>query len=182
MWPYQANLADVTIPPFDPNAYAVGATIYSTTVTGTISNSTTGKGDIVCSPGGQRLWVSGYGAPDAKNVYPTSMPGMGVRITQYGLTAPYLSGSMLGDTQFFSISGTQVFTVEFVKTGAMNMSGSISGSAVAYRFDGAGGVELVRYSWGKPVDVTLRVPTCTVSTPNINVDLGEEVCRRSALA
>lgn len=79
---YTARLEGFNPPPFNPDAFAIGQTIYTVMVSQMVTNST-GTAYIRCTgDGAVRKISTGVGTPNAQNVYPTSISGVGVRFSQ----------------------------------------------------------------------------------------------------
>jgi len=166
---YTAVVNGVNPPPFDPNAYAIGARI-GNKMSGTVRvTNTTGPATMICGPNGVFTAMGqGIGVP-VNNVYPTSVPGVGIRLsTSLGVWPSAVSTvSESGGT----ILQNFVINIELIKTGNITQAGVLAGAFGTYNHNMDGQIILL-FSWENPVPVTPVVPACTVVTPNIKVPLG----------
>jgi type 1 fimbria pilin len=171
---YKYQIPPPTIPTFNPNNYTVGATIYtySFPVAAYATNSAgTYGGTYLCS----ELWyvyLGGVGV-QTNNIYPTSIAGLGLRLstTQQGLwpnSSLYLSAN--GQRVLSDIFST--LTVQFIKTGDITSINSLTGAFASIRQNTSSGQELGRISWATPVFIKPTVPTCSVATSLLNVSMG----------
>lgn len=167
---YTAVVNGVNPPSFDPNAYAIGARIGSKMTGNVRFTNSTGPAKFDCTNGGGGLFTAmgqGVGVP-VNNVYPTSVPGIGIRLSSAGGVWPVSVGLLSEATvwnQTFTIS------IELIKTGNITQAGTLMGTFAAYHHNADGQI-MVLFGWEQPVPIKPIVPACTVVTSNIKVPLG----------
>ncbi|WP_176746392.1 MULTISPECIES: fimbrial protein [Stenotrophomonas] len=170
---YVGGVSGFNPPPFDQAAYAVGQTIYKATGTIVIDN-TKGQATFSCSGNPpDRLFMSGYGVP-SNNIYSTSVPGVGLRISSFAQSYWPLSSTYLpyeGSIGYSYFETQFEIALELVKTGPISAGGVLQGSFGKYTVGSAGGQILLDFVWDKPVVVQPQAPTCTVQTPTIGVTM-----------
>ncbi|KVV42737.1 hypothetical protein WK81_15605 [Burkholderia ubonensis] len=171
---YTANLSGFDPPTFDPNSTPVGGVIYQATGTPVFTNKKNATATVNCnSLFSWRNYLNGFGTPDSRNIYPTSVKGIGIRISAGGWYFPYQgSKSFIG---FDEVTWLEDFPikVELVRTGDITAGGTLNGAFAQYQKDDAGGQLLVLFSFANPVVIRPQVPTCKVTTPVVNVTLGQ---------
>ncbi|OMG71773.1 fimbrial protein [Burkholderia ubonensis] len=170
---YTANLSGFDPPTFDPNATPVGGVIYQATGTPVFTNKKNATATVNCnSLFSWSAYNTGVGMPDSRNIYPTSIPGIGIRIFANRNYFPYIDKSYLG---FDTVTWNENFsiTVELIRTGDITAGGTLNGAFAQYRKDDASGQVLVEFSFANPVVIRPQVPTCKVTTPVVNVSLGQ---------
>lgn len=128
-----------------------------------------------CIGGTATLTYNGVGARENTwYTYQTAVPGIGVRMK-------YLSGSMSNGTWFpwswtanwtIGTIGAHTLFVEFIKTGPITVSGSVSGLLATWDTNLVAAPVWGQYVWSSPVMFNVAVPTCTVTTPSISVPMG----------
>ncbi|MCA8238379.1 fimbrial protein [Burkholderia cenocepacia] len=160
-------------PPFSPGDIPIGGVIYEAQALGlNFTNAINPWEAKTTCTFTFRKRITGIGIPDASKIYPTSMPNVGMRIT-----------SPAGDIAPFTESGFPQAQatwnrwyapkIQLIKTGNVTESGVLSGAYANYRADTDAGQVLVEYRFAAPVLVTPKVPSCTVTTPRIQVPMGE---------
>lgn len=160
-------------PPFSPGDIPIGGIIYEAEAKGLMfTNKLTDKPEATCSPA-IYIFTTGVGTPGANNVYPTSIPNIGIRITnRSGKPFPYNDGGA-----FWSLSWSESFApkIQLIKTGNITAPGVLDGPYARYAADSATGQTLVEYRFASPLIVTPRVPTCKVDAPNISVSMSQKL-------
>jgi type 1 fimbria pilin len=166
---YTAVVNGVNPPSFDPNAYAIGARI-GNKMTGNVRiTNSTGLPQFKCATSGLFTAMGqGIGVP-VNNVYPTSVPGVGIRLSTALGVWPASVGSIgeAGSTWLQSF----LISIELIKTDEITQAGILAGPFGAYHHNLDGQI-MVLFSWEQPVPIKPIVPACTVVTPNIKVPLG----------
>lgn len=155
---------------FNPAAIPLNGVIFTTTgATSFLNNRNPGLDPTIFCSNLTTYYVTGVGTP-INNIYPSSIPNIGVRITAPTLNklAPYAGESLVFGTW---IRGFQL-KIELIKTGEITAAGTLSGSILQYRANSNSGQLLVDFQISTPVQITPQVPTCRVSAPTINLLLG----------
>ncbi|MBR7945628.1 fimbrial protein [Burkholderia cenocepacia] len=168
---YIAEFSGFNPPKFDPGAFTVGSVIYSYSGFSNVinrKNSDIRPGFIECDSM-TRNYYTGIGTPK-NNIYPTSIPNIGIRITNDFLSAklPYPEGSTWKQ---MTVSDGVPYRIELIKTGNITAGGVLSGAFVQQRANSADGQILVEHRFTSSVAVQPRVPTCKVSTPAVTVPM-----------
>lgn len=165
---YYATVNGFNPPPFSPGDTPVGGVIYEATGTITFQNAKKLPPETYCQ-WFTSTYASGIGVPDANNVYPTGIDGVGIRMLDANKPWPFkYSGSWL--TQYWNSDYKP--TIQLVRTGKITAQGTLSGAYGRYTANTASGDLLVEYRFGSPVNIIPRVPTCEVATTGINVPMG----------
>jgi type 1 fimbria pilin len=155
----------------DFNALAIPLNGVIFTARGSVKflNSAASPPSISCVPT-VTTYVTGLGA-HINNIYPTSIPNIGMRITATGnnTLVPFLGTRASASGTWDESFGLKV---ELIKTGEITAGGTLSGSILQYRADSASGALLVDFQINTPVSINPQVPTCSVAAPRINVPLG----------
>jgi len=115
-----------------------------------------------------KAYLTGIGS-HIQNVYPTSIPNIGVRLSVSGTPLPYQTTQSYKNPTW---SETFSIKVELIKTGEITAGGVLSGAYAQYRANSGAGQLLVEYRFASPVVVQPRVPTCKVATPDVTVPMG----------
>lgn len=161
-----ATLPKFNPPPFDPNV-PEGTVVFSSS--GTASGL---GGRATCdSVIGDAIYIGTLSsAPGKYNAYPTSVPGVGIRIRGGINTAEWWPQWVNVAGTVFNLDSASGFTIELVKTGNITAQGVLSGE-----------VGMTSFLWhGKKVrsivtngviNIRPQVPTCNLLTPKITVDL-----------
>ncbi|HBY9716921.1 TPA: type 1 fimbrial protein [Klebsiella aerogenes] len=171
---YTATINGFNPPPFDPGAFSIGQTIYTAVGNVTINNAN-GEATYTCTGTQERLYMSGYGTP-TNSVYPTSIPGVGIKMSDdganyYPMTGPYLPNeSSLHPIIGWKLTYPIYFTL--IKTGEISTGGQLQGPVLKYTVGNAGGQMLKEVSWSEPVDIRPTIPSCVVQNTSISVPLG----------
>lgn len=119
------------------------------------------------------IFVTGIGSPGGNNVYPTSVPNIGLRITNSsGKPFPYDDG---GPWRSMSWSQSYAPRIQLIKTGNITAPGILAGAYARYTANNASGQTLVEYRFASPLVITPRVPTCKVDTPKILVSMRQKL-------
>lgn len=168
----EVNIPAFTIPEFNPEAFSDGATIFEH-----VGNDSA-PGHSVCNVTAT-VWHTGnpsYGPvnPLLYDTYPTSMNGIGMRISRpnEGKTSPSATSLKLwsiGTNIYWNGAGD--FKIELVKTGKITAPGKLGGEIMYYRI-GRNGEIIVKYKL-PPINVIPRVPTCSVANSYQLVELGQ---------
>ena len=171
---YTATVTGINPPNFNPQAYSIGATIYSTTPSFIYTNSSSTGSKMTCSETWYESWI-GNGAPTNK-IYPTNINGLGIRISrpQGSFVLPFILpiGHLPNYAEYVTpiISSFPVF-VELIKTGEITAGGSLSGIFAEAHENSPGGQLLVQVTYGSSVKIAPTIPTCSLATPSISVAL-----------
>lgn len=149
----------------DPNIPA-GSVLYTSAATG-INH----RVDFGCSGNGNG-WglVSGTGAllPAGQSIFPTSIAGVGFRLSQ--------KGDYIYAYPYFSLDGSgswyenDAVTIELVKTGAIVDGSSVQGSLVNFKA-GTSANYIIDAVVNLANRLTFTAPACQVNTTNITVTL-----------
>ncbi|MGN4151780.1 fimbrial protein [Burkholderia gladioli] len=167
---YVYNVTGFSPPVFDPNAVPIGGIIYSSDQLGiTATNKKNFYDSYRCSiPANLPLYfdINGIGTP-INQIYPTSIPNIGMRLTVWTIPLPKLRASA-------SRSGTWNLTlkIELIKTGEITAGGMLSGTIFQLRESAADKPLLLEARFAAPVNIQPRVPTCQVATPSVTVPMG----------
>lgn len=171
---YTATISGFNPPPFDPGAFSIGQTIYSAQGNITINNAN-GQARWTCTGPQERLYMSGYGTP-TNSVYPTSIPGVGLKISDDGANYYPLSGIWLPNESSLNpiLAWTLTYPLYFtlIKTGEISTGGQLQGPVLKYTVGNPGGQMLKEVSWSAPVNIRPTIPSCVVQNPSISVPLG----------
>lgn len=165
-----AKLTHFNVPAFNPGPIPIGQRI-GDVHTSQLQSFT---GQTEC-PGYTNFWYTGVGAPGPFDTYPTSVPGIGVRLSTQnsnGKFFPY-------DTRIILYNGgivywkthNQTFNFELIKTGPITKPGRLQGPFLYYR-NGKDGQILVEYQL-PAIDITPSIPTCSVKSSSIEVPFGK---------
>ncbi|HBO2186300.1 TPA: fimbrial protein [Pseudomonas aeruginosa] len=160
-------------PPFSPGDYSIGGIIYEATAAGLMfTNKRSDKPQTECDTP-TNIFVTGIGSPGGNNVYPTSVPNIGLRITNSsGKPFPYDDG---GPWRSMSWSQSYAPRIQLIKTGNITAPGILAGAYARYTANNASGQTLVEYRFASPLVITPRVPTCKVDTPKILVSMRQKL-------
>ncbi|KVU40878.1 fimbrial protein [Burkholderia ubonensis] len=163
---YIVHISGISPPPFDPSSIPIGGVIYRKSGVSEFINAR-GSAPVTCNPL-IRTYTTGVGIPSKDNIYPTSIPNIGIRLIGANRTLPYLTNLMTE----YGWDTSYSMTIELIKTGNITAAGVLSGSYAQYRANSTDGQLLVDYRFASPVLVQPRVPTCKVATPLITVPMG----------
>ncbi|WP_321959005.1 fimbrial protein [Burkholderia cenocepacia] len=170
---YIAEVSGIDPPEFDPGSVAIGGVIYDSKGTAKFTNMGGTRATVSCDPG-QDSYATGDGTPNSNNIYPTSIPNIGVRLwLPSGSQAPAKVGFITSTETAWSESW--VLRLQLIKTGEITAGGTLAGTYAHLRAGGADGESLVEYRFSKPVNVRPRIPTCKVATPLVTVPMGSVV-------
>lgn len=168
---------------FDPNAYRVGEIFKTLTVTtASFENASGSTVSFVCSYGGSGVVKGTTAAAPTRmynpatglylNVYPTNVPGVGMRIK-----GGYTEINMLEFPFDFGASREGTFStdykvqVDLVKIGPITAGGVLAGEfAGQFIVDGP---ERMSYRWSGTVPIQPTIPTCVPSIADQPVNLGQ---------
>ncbi|WP_175863932.1 fimbrial protein [Burkholderia cepacia] len=169
---YIVHVSGFNPPPFSPGDIPVGGIIYEGTARSLIfTNSLYAAPEVSCDPR-VRTYVAGIGAPGANNIYPTSIPNIGIRIIDsFGKPFPFFDDEIPWSTNVWNRYYAP--KIQLIKTGNITAPGILSGAYARYTANGAAGQLLVEYRFASPLNVTPKVPTCQVDSPStISVSMG----------
>ncbi|MDN7425961.1 fimbrial protein [Burkholderia sp. AU16741] len=160
-------------PPFSPGDIPIGGIIYEAKADAlTFTNAINPWDPVTTCSFTFRRRITGVGIPDASKIYPTNIPNVGLRIiSPLGEVAPFTSTGLPIAQVYWNIYYAP--KIQLIKTGNVTESGVLSGAYANYRVDNDAGQLLVEYRFAAPVLVTPKVPSCTVTTPRIQVPMGE---------
>lgn len=173
--PYQTvMLFGHTAPAFDPDV-PDQTVVYESRGQG---DNSWGVATCPTSPNGTAIGLvryAGFGVYDSRtNTYPTSVKGIGYRISSKSLTAdrwwPYTVdyGSGVGRI----LLGASDYRVQLVKTGPITAKGQLSGDIGSITLAHHGGQVISRIRFVTPLIIEPRVPTCQVTQWTNSVALG----------
>lgn len=170
---------------FSPATINVPANAAVGSVIGTVSASFPDTGDYAftyCSGvdayGSANLGIRYIGArtPLGGNLYDTGIPGVAYRVSSssmdcsqglWPISCPYL---------YYAMGWyPRTIKVELIKTGPIPAGGTWSGDIAytqALSSSGAVTTTFMTYRWSGPLVIVPSNPSCTVSTPNVSVNLG----------
>ncbi|WP_271409780.1 fimbrial protein [Pseudomonas sp. Q1-7] len=170
---YYATINGFSPPPFSPGDTPIGGVIYEATGTIAFQNAKKLPPETSCS-WFTSTYVSGIGVPDANNVYPTGIAGVGMRIIDSDSKTPW---PYKASSSWLSTSWKPDYkpTIQLVRTGEITAHGTLSGAFGRYTANTASGDLLVEYRFASPVSVLPSVPTCEVGTTKIDVPMGRVV-------
>lgn len=172
---YTATVSGFNPPSFDPGAFAVGQTIYKAQGNIVINNAKNSTATWTCKGTQERLYISGYGTP-LNTVYPTSVPGVGLKISEDGANYYPRESFWLPNENSLNptLQWTQTSQVyfELVKTGEISTGGQLQGNVLKYTVGNPGGQMLKEVSWSGPVSIRPTVPSCVVQNPSLAVPMG----------
>ncbi|MBN3734948.1 fimbrial protein [Burkholderia sp. Tr-20390] len=173
---YIANASGFKPPSFDPGKTAIGGVIYGAYVNAVFSNtkSSAGGASVACNPAVYYV-RTGVGS-QINNIYPTSIPNIGIRITNVGTSnrvIPYTAGP-IGSATWSSATflDNARYLIQLIKTGDISAGGTLTGSFMQTRVGTVDGQILIDFRFASPVVVQPQVPTCKVATPNVAVPMG----------
>ncbi|WP_157646144.1 fimbrial protein, partial [Burkholderia ubonensis] len=139
------------------------------------------SGTVTCTGFGLNAGI-GYvyyrgttGEVGAYNAYPTSIPGIGVRISTSGNGIPSGWWPRIRDFQLQKTAGFApdfTMVIDLVKTGPITKGGAITGK-IAGMFAQGNTVEIVSIVVAGSIQVEPQGPTCEVATSSVLVPLGE---------
>ncbi|MBL5825925.1 fimbrial protein [Serratia fonticola] len=140
-----------------------GETLWTGGITVPMSNGNT------CAPGSFTIVAEGVSTYLGNNLYATAIPGIAYRLQlsntcMYG----YFPSSCYGHWTGGSITGHSI-QVELVKNGTIASGGTLQGQIARWRTPNG---DYARYFLTTPITVIPSKPTCSVSTPSVNVQLG----------
>ncbi|WP_415867911.1 fimbrial protein [Burkholderia ubonensis] len=165
---YIVNVSQFSPPPFDPGKIPIGGVIYAAKGQPRFINSANFDPKVSCIPSVTN-YITGVGVPSADNIYPTSIPNIGIRLVDYRGVVPHFDATIDDSTTW---NKDYTMRIELIKTGNITAGGVLTGSYAQYRADSVNGQLLVDYRFANPVLVQPRVPTCKVATPLITVPMG----------
>lgn len=158
-------------PPFSPGDIPIGGVIYEAKATGLVfTNAVYPWSPAYSCPQGLTIYNNGVGSPGPNNVFPTGIPNVGIRILDYSKQPYPIRDSWVYYDGYWNTNYAP--TIQLIKTGNITEGGVLSGAYARYQNYSAAGQILVEYQYSKPVLVTPKVPTCTVTTPRIPVQMG----------
>lgn len=156
----KATISDLQIPEFNPGDYKIGERIgnmHKGTVT--IVGGTEPKS--YCYSSGT-LWMGGVGPIGAYQAYPTSIAGIGVRLSASIGVFPQLDDPLAASRYTYWNTSFNI-NLEIIKTGDITAAGVLHGPFMHYRIDTSTGSPLLEFSFPNPINITPRVPTCSVA-------------------
>ncbi|WP_373805840.1 fimbrial protein [Delftia acidovorans] len=159
---YKYVFSNFNPPEFNPNV-AKNTVIYSKTAIAVLRN---GVGDRLmrCSPA-----VTGYSlgkSTPVNNIYPTTVEGIGMRVSTVNGAAPVSTSEHSNHPGSFAYQYA-IVTVELIKTadGDITAGGVLDSDFLYERATDAFGQLLAQYSFSSPVVLRPKVPTCTPQAP-----------------
>ncbi|MDF3835663.1 fimbrial protein [Cupriavidus basilensis] len=163
-------------PPFSPGDIPMGGVIYEATAQGlSFKNAKNSTSPTTRCSSVTSTYVTGIGTPGANNIYPTSIPNIGIRIlAPNGRFFPFVDSPLPWLTAPWNVAYAP--KIQLVKTGNITAPGILAGAYARYTADHAAGQTLVEYQFAAPLIVTPRVPTCKVESPSsIPVPMGHVI-------
>lgn len=154
--------------PLNPTTAKVGDVLYKETGTPRYKNKGGAWATYSCNPGVYAA-RQGIGAPDPDYIYPTSVAGIGIRISELNNNRyPFTPLTISSSGQW----GEKVkIIVELIKTGTVSAGGTLEGAFARWTAN-PNGATLVEFRFSSPVTVQPGIPTCKVGTPNVSVSMG----------
>ncbi|WP_144030277.1 fimbrial protein [Burkholderia sp. AU6039] len=110
----------------------------------------------------------GATAEPVYNTYPTTVAGVGVRI-RFASSASWWPSSFNASVQWIKIDA-EPLVVEFVKTGPITSQGRLQGE-IGGTWIQDGAFQFISYRINGSISITPKVPTCSVATKKIDVQL-----------
>lgn len=159
---YKYVFSDFNPPEFNPNV-AKNTVIYSRTAVAVLSNGV-GSRLMNC-----KQIVTGYSvgkSTPVNNIYPTTVNGIGMRISTVFGAAPVNTIEYSEGRGSFAYRNVTV-TVDLIKTadGDITAGGVLDSDFMYERATDAHGQILSQYNFASPVVLRPRVPTCTPQAP-----------------
>lgn len=154
--------------PLSPSSAKVGEVIYTATGTPRYQNKGGAWATFSCNPAVYAA-RQGIGAPDPSYIYPTSVAGIGIRISELNNNRyPFTPLTISSSGQW----GEKVkIIVELIKTGTVTTGGTLQGAFARWTAN-PNGATLVEFRFTAPVTIQPGVPTCNVATTNVFVPMG----------
>ncbi|MBF8800241.1 fimbrial protein [Pseudomonas aeruginosa] len=161
-------------PPFSPGDIPIGGIIYESksTALNFINAAVKNRPEVTCNPR-IRDYSVGVGVLGPNNVYSTSIPNIGIRVLDpnHNGAFPILNNSIPWENVYWNMYYAP--TIQLIKTGNITAPGVLTGAYARYTANSPSGQTLVEYRFASPLNVTPRVPTCSLETPSpIPVSLG----------
>jgi len=134
-----------------------------------------GQGTATCTPALGNMRYQGIGVA-VNNVYPTGIPGIGVRIHFSGATVndywPFTDNVDYDQRGYLGLNTGAQLQLEFIKTAASVGAGTMTGRIGEWTPTIAG----IPYIVVDLSSLTLKPngPTCALTTPDVTVDLASE--------
>lgn len=158
------------VPPFDPGV-PTGTVLHSATV-----NLFSQPGTVYCPAGIKtEIYRGTTGTVDPTNqTYPTQIAGVGTRIRFGGNTiirGYWPQSYNYGNQQSSPINSSATLILEFVKTGPITSGGKVTGEIGGW-FVENGATQVVSILVDGSIGIVPQVPTCSVTVPSINVQMG----------
>lgn len=159
---YKYVFRDFNPPEFNPNV-AKNTVIYSKSAIAVLSNGV-GSRLMNCDPS-----VMGYSlgkSTPVNNIYPTTVEGIGMRVSTANGAAPVSTMRYSDHIGSFAYQYA-VVTVELIKTadGDITAGGVLDSDFLYERANDAFGQLLAQYNFSSPVVLRPKVPTCTPQAP-----------------
>jgi type 1 fimbria pilin len=181
--PYTVQTVGPFVLQFDGAVSQVSANAPKGTVLFTQSYSSS---NIVGNPGGLPEvkctdkvlyweWAATSGpATGYMNTYETNIPGVGLRIYNYGGIPFTVRQNINAYGAQFSTPST--YKVELIKTtdAPLTATGSVTGPIGEWRMDQGGPFVALIFNMRTPIVIEPTVPTCTISTPDVVVSLDQK--------
>ncbi|WP_423369618.1 fimbrial protein [Burkholderia sp. LMG 32019] len=170
---YIVSVSGFNPPPFSPGDIPIGGVIYEATAKGLLfKNAANPSSPSTSCDLLTNTYVTGIGTLGANNIYPTTIPNIGVRIlAPNGKFFPFVDNFPPWRTVSWSTGYPP--KIQLIKTGNITAPGVLTGAYARYTANSAAGQTLVEYQFASPVIVTPRVPTCNVESPSsIPVPMG----------
>lgn len=154
--------------PLNPGSVKTGEVIYTAVGTPRYHNKGGAWATYSCNPA---VYVArqGIGAPDPNYIYPTTVAGIGIRVSELNNNR-YPFTPQINSTK--GQWGEKVkIVVELIKTGTVTAGGTLQGAFARWTAN-PNGQTLVEFRFTAPVSIQPSVPTCNVSTTNVSVPMG----------
>lgn len=175
---FVATSPDFNPPSFNPATIPIGGVIYSGPLSIRFQNAVNNTTAKVACTSSIYQYMTGIGTPNG-NIYPTSVPNIGVRIrTNAGQYYPLRASSPTGSIFYFAVNAGSIATIELIKTGNITAPGTLSGAYARSRVNTEDGQVLVEYRFASPVQIIPRVPTCKVAKSSVDVPVGTVLAKK----
>lgn len=150
---------------FDPSV-PDGTVLYSSTIRGSGQGGT-----AYCTDSIGRIEYKGVGTAGKFDTYATSVSGVGIRI-EYSVSGWWPKSVSDYHTSYPLYDVSPDVKIELVKTGPITAGGRMTGLIGTFTSIDHG-MDFQHYKISGNLEIKPRVPTCTVSTPTIAVDMGK---------
>ena len=155
--------------PLSASSANVGDVIYKETGTPRFKNKGGAWATFSCNPAVYAA-RQGVGAPDADFIYPTSVAGIGIRISELNNNRYPFTPTTISSTGQWREKVK--ITVELIKTGPVKAGGTLEGAFARWTAN-PNGATLIEFRFTSPVKIESGLPTCNVATTNVSVPMGK---------